>query len=116
MAGRGGRRPGAGRKPGAKSRKTLEIALAATAAGLDPVTYLLGVMRDPTVDADRRDRAAAMVLPYCHPRLAQIEARITNHFAALPREEQIDRLRQFLVWCRTAVEQGAIGRSNGSGG
>jgi phage terminase small subunit len=34
-----------------------------------PLQYLLRIMRDPTVDPARRDRAAQMAAPYCHPRM-----------------------------------------------
>lgn len=35
--------------------------------------YMLRVMRDPTVEHDRRDRMAKDVAPYVHPRLASTE-------------------------------------------
>jgi hypothetical protein len=68
---RGGYRVGAGRKP---SQKTLEkrLALAINQESPSdemPLQYLLRVMRDPTVDPARRDRAAQMAAPYCHPRM-----------------------------------------------
>lgn len=66
---RGGKRPGAGRKPGSKTKKTMDIAMAAAAAGETPLEYLLNVMRDPTVDDDRRMDAAKSAAPYCHARL-----------------------------------------------
>ena len=80
--GHGGRRPGAGRKRGginkrpAKSRLVNEAAVAAAETGISPVEYMLAVMRDPNAEADRRDRMAAAVAPYVHPRLAQIEAKV----------------------------------------
>ena len=36
---------------------------------LTPLAYLLGVMRDPSIDAARRDRAAALCAPFVHPRM-----------------------------------------------
>ena len=69
--GRGGFRPGAGRpKKGVASVIKIEIeALSASlAAGVTPLEYALGVMRDPTAPTSRRDRMAALAAPYCHAR------------------------------------------------
>jgi hypothetical protein len=66
---RGGKRPGAGRKPGSKTKKTMDIALAAAAAGETPLEYLLRVMRDPSLPDGQRMDAAKNAAPYCHSRL-----------------------------------------------
>jgi len=39
--------------------------------GLLPLEYLLLLIRDDSIDAARRDRAAQWALPYCHARLAE---------------------------------------------
>ena len=70
---RGGRRPGAGRKRGAVTRRTQEIAEKALANGITPLDYLLSVMRDATKDGAQRLDAAKAAAPYVHPRLAAIE-------------------------------------------
>ncbi|MGH7080392.1 MAG: hypothetical protein ACREFU_20120 [Acetobacteraceae bacterium] len=67
---RGGRRPGSGRPPGAKNCRTREIAERAAESGVTPIEYVLAVMLDETVEADRRDRMAVAAAPYIHPRLA----------------------------------------------
>jgi hypothetical protein len=54
----------------ATSAKVAEIA----ATGETPLDYMLRVMRDPTVDHERRDRNANSAAPYVHPKLAQIDA------------------------------------------
>jgi hypothetical protein len=69
---RGGKRPGAGRPRGSKTKKTAQL-LAAAAAGETPVDFLLRVMRDEAVDASVRMDAAKAVAPYLHPRLASTE-------------------------------------------
>ena len=69
--GRGGPRAGAGRpKKGNPPIVKIEIeALSASlAAGVTPLEYALGVMRDPTAPTSRRDRMAALAAPYCHAR------------------------------------------------
>lgn len=70
---RGGRRTGAGRKNGSKSRRTQEVAAAAVASGETPLEYMLRVMRDEGADTRRRDAMAQSAAPFIHPRLAAVE-------------------------------------------
>ena len=60
---RGGKREGAGRKPGAINKATQATRKAVKASGLTPLDYLLSVMRDE--DAERCERVDArwMILP-----------------------------------------------------
>src|SRR5499427_6549415 len=74
--GHGGKRQGAGRKPGSASQKTREIANQAATDGLTPLEYMLAVLRDDTADPDRRDRMAVAAAPYIHARLAAIETKV----------------------------------------
>jgi hypothetical protein len=76
--GHGGRRAGAGRKPGSANRKTRELADQAAMEGINPVEYMLGVMRDPAVEPERRDRMVVAAALYIHPRLAVVDARVDN--------------------------------------
>jgi hypothetical protein len=72
---RGGARPGAGRPPGAATRRTREIADQAASEGLTPLDVMLRAMRDHAT-ADRWDEAAkvaALAAPYVHPRLAAVD-------------------------------------------
>lgn len=69
---RGGRRPGAGRKPGSLTRRTREIAEGAAKDGVVPLEHMLAVMRDPTAPPKRRDAMAKAAAPYIHPTLASI--------------------------------------------
>src|SRR5262252_6886498 len=62
--GHGGRRQGAGRKPGSASQKTREIANRAAKDGLTPLEYMLAVLRDDTAEPDRRDRGDGAALPW----------------------------------------------------
>lgn len=80
--GRGGRRTGAGRKPGSATKKTREIADKAAAEGVTPLEYMLQVMRRPTDHEDPKVaiareamafEAAKAAAPYMHPRLAAVE-------------------------------------------
>ena len=69
----GGKRPGAGRKPGSVTKKTREIADAAIREGLTPLEYMLKLMRDESQETDVRFEAAKASAPYVHPRLSAIE-------------------------------------------
>ena len=86
---RGGKRPGAGRKPGIANRKTREIADKAAADGITPLEVMLATMRalwDGAVGKDGKvtdfEKALAAcsvgkgAAPYMHPRMQQIDAKI----------------------------------------
>jgi hypothetical protein len=70
---RGGRREGAGRKPGSVARIDYEARQKAHACGLTPLDYLLSVMRDESEDKRERLDAAKAAAPYCHARLTSTE-------------------------------------------
>jgi hypothetical protein len=69
MAEHGGKRPGAGRPAGSRNRRTKEQ-IAAAAAGVLPLDYLLTIMRDPEQKPADRMTAAISAAPYVHPKLA----------------------------------------------
>ena len=54
-----------------------DVGAAAAEAGLSPMDYLLRVLRDPKVDAVRRDRAAALLLPFAHPKASELGKKLT---------------------------------------
>jgi hypothetical protein len=70
-----GSRPGerrGGRQPGTPNKKTALVSAAFSAATsnpeLSPVDFFLAVMRDPSIPADWRFRAAQAAAPYVHPK------------------------------------------------
>lgn len=69
MAGRGGKRPGAGRPKGSANRKTQEIANKAADEGITPLEYMIEVMRNVDESPAMRLDAAKSAAPYLHPRL-----------------------------------------------
>jgi hypothetical protein len=77
----GGRRAGAGRKPGSVTRKAREIADRSIELGLTPLEYMLILLRDERQDPDKRFEAAKAAAPYVHARLAAVEVtgEITTH-------------------------------------
>jgi hypothetical protein len=72
---RGGKRPGAGRKPGAATAKTREIADRATQEGVTPLEVMLGAMRELWDAGNKQDAAtiAKDAAPYMHPRLSSVD-------------------------------------------
>lgn len=70
---RGGARKNAGRKPGAATTKTREIANKASENGLTPLEYILSVMRDETTEPRERLSAAVAAAPYMHAKLSSVE-------------------------------------------
>jgi hypothetical protein len=64
---RGGKRPGAGRKPGKSVAVKVE-----RAGGVTPLEHMLRVLNDQNTPEDRKDRIAAQAAPYVHARLANV--------------------------------------------
>ena len=71
--GHGGRRPGAGRKPGSVNKAKLEAREAAAAKGITPLDHMLAVLNDPNEGWKRKDAMAVAAAPYLHPRLSNVE-------------------------------------------
>jgi hypothetical protein len=70
---RGGKREGAGRKPGVPNTKTKELVERVEASGLTPLDYMLSLLRDDKKPEDVRFEAAKAAAPYVHARLAAVE-------------------------------------------
>lgn len=70
---RGGKRPGAGRKPGALNKATAEQRKAVRESGMTPLDYMLSILRDKEADPKDRMWAAEKAAPYVHPKLAAVE-------------------------------------------
>ena len=83
---RGGKREGAGRKPGSLNRISRQAQASALAGGVTPLDYMLGMLRDPTLERELRFEAAKAAAPYVHPRLAQVhhQGEVTHFVANLP--------------------------------
>jgi hypothetical protein len=73
--GHGGARPGAGRKPGAITRATREIAERGL-EGLTPLDFMLQIMRDEAEERGARFEAAKAAAPYVHAKLANVDAKL----------------------------------------
>jgi hypothetical protein len=72
---RGGRRPGAGRPKGSKSRigiaeaRRRRMQRDCAEEGLMPFEYLFRLMRDVRANTSRRDWAAAQLMPYLYSKM-----------------------------------------------
>lgn len=74
-AGRGGRRPGAGRKPGTANKKTREIADRAASEGVTPLEVMIEAMRNAyeTGGAIEAFPYAKDAAPYMHAKISAME-------------------------------------------
>lgn len=88
--GRGGKREGAGRKPGTPNRTTQEQREAIAASGLTPLEYMLSVMRSDAADEARRLDAAKAAAPYVHARLSAVEH--SGELGIISHEQWLDEL------------------------
>lgn len=102
---KGGKREGAGRKPGIRNRLTQESIKAATETGITPLQFMLDIMRDAGNDLKTRFAAAAECAPYVHPKLAQM-----NHTGQIDikhwSNEQLAAARDVLAAVTAAQSQG----------
>jgi hypothetical protein len=107
---RGGKRAGAGRKPGTKAQATKQ-ALEAVGEGEMPLEYMLRVMRDPTADEKRRDAMATAAAGYIHPKLSSIDMKadvtVSDDTSELTRAQLLDIAR--------AGRKGAAAKGSGAG-
>jgi hypothetical protein len=96
----GGPRPNSGRKKGTKNPATIakeavltEVLARAIQDETTPLEVMLTIMRDPASPAAMKFEAAKAAAPYVHPRLSQVDSRVTrvNDVSELT-VEQIDRL------------------------
>ena len=74
----GGRRPGAGRKPGSLNRFSEALLAKASQSGTLPVEYLLETMRDQSLATWLRIDAAKAAAPCVHHKLSTISVDVTR--------------------------------------
>lgn len=96
---RGGKRPGAGRKPGVVTeakRIAVERGQAALGYGLTPLEVMLDLMRTAATREEKL-KAALGAAPYVHPRLAAVEMStdpdkpmVMTVVSGVPRDEALE--------------------------
>lgn len=94
---KGGTRPGAGRPKGSPNKASIARQQAVEASGLTPLDYMLGRLRDDTLDDEARFEAAKAAAPYVHPRLASTELKgelIVNDVSPDPEKTETEWLAQ----------------------
>lgn len=79
MSNKGGKRAGAGRKPGTATQKSRVVADLVALTGTSPLEVLIDCMKKAQERGDERAAAqyANMAAPYVHARLASITAKNT---------------------------------------
>lgn len=75
---RGGKREGAGRRPGIPNKRTAEKAAEVEASGLTPLDYMLSLMRNEELVCETRFEAAKAAAPYVHAKLANVDATVSG--------------------------------------
>jgi len=87
----GGKRKGAGRKPGAVTKRTRVIAEIAIEQGITPLEVMLRCMRTALALElhDEALDAAKAAAPYIHPKLASIEHTGKDGDALMPKRLEI---------------------------
>ena len=80
---RGGKRPGAGRKAGAATKRTREIADKLAGSGVTPLDVMLARMKGQALDGigsitDEQFQAAVAAAPYIHPRLSSVDSTVKS--------------------------------------
>ena len=73
---RAGSRPGAGRKRGAITKRTRQVAEAALESGLTPLDYMLSILRDEGKPEGMRFEAAKAAAPFVHAKLSSVDANV----------------------------------------
>ena len=86
-----------GRKKGVPNKMTIDKLVAIEAGGELPLDYMLRVMRDPSVDHERRDDMAGKAARYCHAALSESKNQhthgVTDKFAEFLAELARARIR-----------------------
>jgi hypothetical protein len=77
----GGRRKGSKNKikPPQDVIRKVEAEAASIATGESPLSYMLRVMRDPTVEDPRRDEMARAAAPYIHAKISPENVKTTDN-------------------------------------
>ena len=127
MAGNGGKRLGAGRKPGSKNKRPAQLAIAAGQSGVTMVEILMRIAR--YWDAKAQDEPdvvtrmaydqlagehAAKAAPYAHARLASIEVSGPNGGPIqheVTHEERAEQAAELLAFAKRRMA--ATGSRNG---
>ena len=77
-SGRGGKRPGAGRKAGSPNLASIERQIEVSGSGETPLDFMLRIMRDPNAELSHRMDMAKAAARYTHPALSSIDAKLNG--------------------------------------
>jgi hypothetical protein len=62
-----------GRRKGSRNKRTTELQARIRASGMDPLSFMIAVMRNAKAPLEMRFEAARSAAPYVHPKLTAIE-------------------------------------------
>jgi hypothetical protein len=62
-----------GRRKGVRNKRTTELQARIRASGMDPLAFMIAVMRNPQAPLEMRFAAAQAAAPYVHPKLSAIQ-------------------------------------------
>jgi hypothetical protein len=85
----GGARPNSGRPLAARSKLAQQLVERAYENGIHPFDYILGIVRDESVDQKTRLYAAHAAMPYCGAKLNTVEVNVNNDLDNLSTVEKI---------------------------
>ena len=106
---KGGKREGAGRKPGVSNQRTREL-IALAGQGIAPVTYLLTIVTDETKGERERIEAAKAAAPYVHPKPAPLGEIVTIRLPSVDTAEGTFKAATAIL---VALSEGAISLAAG---
>jgi hypothetical protein len=72
-----GRKTG-GRTKGVVNKRTGKVRAAIASSGLMPLDFMLAQLRNAKLDVKDRMYAATQAAPYLHPRLTQVDAKVSG--------------------------------------
>ena len=112
-AGKGGRRPGAGRPRGSiDKRKRAERRRLAVPEQRLPLDLMLDIINDPSVPEARRDKFIIAAAPYLHPRLTTIAiAKAPFEMTDVEIEQTLHRQQEYEA--RHGFDSSRRGQGNG---
>lgn len=96
---RGGKRPGSGRPPGARNKRSIEQEAQIRESGKTPLEYLVSIYQDEEQPERMRLEAARSAAPYVHPKLSAVDMDLgrDNRTVEEMSDEELNNLIQSLT-------------------
>ena len=85
----GGSRPRSGKPFGRQDKYSTALLKEAYDSGSHPFQYLMSILKNKKEDKRTRLHAANMLLPYCMPKLAQVDVKMEAEVTELSLEQKV---------------------------